>query len=245
MSDCFSFSPIARVVSPYRQKFAIPRQPGLVTQAKGKLLLLPPWNGEECLRGLTQMSHIWVVFVFHQHIGAEAKALVRPPRLGGNRKVGVFSTRSTFRPNPIGLSVLCLDGMGCEDGQWYLSVSGLDLLHDTPILDIKPYIPYADSIPDAEAGFAREAPSLSVQSVSFEEHATHQISEAQRQLASSGEDIDFRELVVSVLQQDPRPAYKRGQDEGALYGMTLYDWEIRWRSTATGFVVFSVLPTSD
>lgn len=158
MINAITFSPIAKVSSPYKEKFAIPRQPGLVSEAKGQLLLLPPYNQESYVRGLEQMTHIWVLFVFDQHLGIEPKALVRPPRLGGNKKIGVFASRSTFRPNPIGLSVLQLEGITCKQAQWSIDVCGLDLLDGTPVLDIKPYIPYADCISEAQSGYAMYAP---------------------------------------------------------------------------------------
>lgn len=171
MIDRFEFQSIGRVHSPYKEKFAIPRQPGLVSAAKGHIALLGDCNREEILRGIEGFSHIWLSFVFHQAIKEDWKPMVRPPRLGGNQKVGVFASRSPFRPNPIGLSVVKLDGiekqtLNNQASQWRVNFSGGDLLDGTPILDIKPYIPYADALPDATGGFASCAPNNKI-SVNF------------------------------------------------------------------------------
>ena len=150
---------IARVESPYTEKFAIPRQPGIVSSAKGKVHFCNEYNNAELVRDLTQFTHVWIVFVFHQTQAQGWKSLVRPPRLGGNKKTGVLATRSNFRPNPIGMSVVQLDDVTIEkNGDVVLEVSGLDILDGTPVVDIKPYIPYCDALHNANAGFAQESP---------------------------------------------------------------------------------------
>jgi len=147
-------TPIATVSSCYRTKFGIPRQPGLVSSAVGEIIMLPPYNQREAFRGIEAFSHIWVTFLFHLTQRSTWSPLVRPPRLGGNVKVGVFGTRATHRPNSIGLSVVRLLGVDSSPGRVALRVSGLDLVDGTPVLDIKPYLPYADIVPEATSGFA-------------------------------------------------------------------------------------------
>jgi tRNA-Thr(GGU) m(6)t(6)A37 methyltransferase TsaA len=150
----FSLSPIGTIHSCYGEKFGIPRQPGLVKSATATLELLPPYNSPDALRGLDGFSHLWVIFLFHQSTRNQWKATVRPPRLGGNERVGVFASRSNFRPNPIGLSVVEL--LTVEGTQLHLG--GGDFLDGTPVLDIKPYLPYADCIPSATGAFATRTP---------------------------------------------------------------------------------------
>jgi tRNA (adenine37-N6)-methyltransferase len=193
---------IARVLSPYKEKFAIPRQPGIVTAATGKVVLLNKANNVELVRGLEQFSHIWLVFVFHATKQQGWKPLVRPPRLGGNKKMGVLSTRSTFRPNPIGMSVVRLEKITYNNKQVELHISGLDLLDQTPIVDIKPYVPYSDAIVDAQAGFAQVQPSDS-KVVSFSEHALQVLQNVIQEYPN------LQRLIEQVLAQDPRPAYKQ------------------------------------
>ncbi|MGL4678266.1 MAG: tRNA (N6-threonylcarbamoyladenosine(37)-N6)-methyltransferase TrmO, partial [Plesiomonas shigelloides] len=161
--ETLTLTPIGVIQSPYKEKFAVPRQPGLVQDGNGELRLLPPYNQPDAVRGLEQFSHIWLVFVFHQTQEQGWRPTVRPPRLGGNERLGVFATRSTFRPNPIGLSKVELRGIKVHGGEVYLELGSLDLVDGTPILDIKPYLPYVDSEPEARAGFAQEAPQSDMQ----------------------------------------------------------------------------------
>ena len=158
----FTFAPIGVIHSCFKEKFGIPRQPGLVPAARAVLELLPPYNRAEAVRGLEGFSHIWVSFVFHACLDAPWKPTVRPPRLGGNRRLGVFATRSTHRPNPIGLSAVELERIETGPGRVLLHLKGADLMDGTPVLDIKPYLPYSDVIPGATGGFAAEAPARSV-----------------------------------------------------------------------------------
>lgn len=145
-----SVSPIGYIRSCFMEKFAIPRQPLLAPAARGTLELLPPFDQVEALEGLEQVSHVWLLFLFHQALEDKPRLKVRPPRLGGNRSLGVFATRATHRPNGIGQSVVRLEGF--EAGRLWLS--GIDLLDGTPVLDIKPYVPYADAVADARNGIA-------------------------------------------------------------------------------------------
>ncbi len=213
---------IGRVESPFKEKFAIPRQPGLVNVANGKVILTGDANNADLVKELEQFSHIWLLFVFH---GTEAqgwKPLVRPPRLGGNKKMGVLATRSTFRPNPIGMSVVELTSVEVSNQQVILHISGIDLLDQTPIVDIKPYIPYSDALPDAIAGFAQIQPEINL-SVIFSQ--TAQLSLKHYELEYAG----LAQLIEQVLAQDPRPAYKRGKVDDKVYGMSLYDLNIEWQ----------------
>jgi len=228
----FNFEAIGVIHSPYREKFGIPRQPGLV-DAEATLELLAPYNRPEAVKGLEGFSHIWLTFVFHGVKRSEWKPTVRPPRLGGNERVGVFASRSTHRPNPLGLSVVELSGIDCREGKVTLRLKGADLLDGTPVLDIKPYIPYADSIEGARGGFADSMPAADLP-VIFSADAE------ERCLALSADYPQLRELIRGVLAQDPRPAYQAGQEAGRVYGVRLYDFNIRFRMTDAGVEVLAI-----
>jgi len=236
-NDKIEFDIIGRVNSPYKEKFAIPRQPGLVSSAKGSISLSGDANNAELVRELAQFSHIWVLFVFHGTQEQGWKPLVRPPRLGGNKTIGVLATRSTFRPNPIGMSVVKLESIDIKDKQVILHISAIDLLDETPIVDIKPYVPYSDSIPHANAGFAQAQPCSDLQ-VTFNEQA---------QVALTKYNKDFPELTLfieQVLAQDPRPAYKHNKHDDKIYGMNLHDLNIKWRmQSLTSIEVIDITPT--
>lgn len=218
----FQFDSIGVIQSPYQEKFAIPRQPNLVSAAKGKVILVGAANNSELVRDIEQFSHLWLLFIFHGTQEQGWKPLVRPPRLGGNKKTGVLATRTTFRPNPIGMSVVKLDKVTTIKQQTVLYISGLDLLHGTPIVDIKPYVPYSDAIIDAKAGFAQQQPDAGLKVV-FSEQAQNDLS---RHLHEYSELALF---IEQVLAQDPRPAYKQGEVDDKVYGMSLYDLNITWR----------------
>lgn len=202
---------IGFIRSPYREKFAIPRQPGLV-RLPAVLELVPPYDRAEAVRGLEGFSHLWLIFLFHATAAQGWKPTVRPPRLGGNARLGVFATRSTFRPNPLGLSVVELTGIRCEHGV-SLDLLGADLLDGTPVLDIKPYLPYADAIPEARAGFASEPPTARLQVEFAAEPAA--VLQPQPQL---------RDWLSQVLSLDPRPAYKSGRD--GHFAVQLFDYDV-------------------
>jgi len=212
---------IAKVNSPYKEKFAIPRQPGLVSAAKGSITLLNNVNVIEVIRGLEQYSHIWLLFIFHGTHEQGWKPLVRPPRLGGNKKLGVLATRSTFRPNPIGMSVVKLENISVDNKQVTLNISGLDLLDGTPILDIKPYVPYSDSITEAQAGFAQTSPHNDL-TITFKESVERHLQTYQQK------HPELSLLITQVLAQDPRPAYKKDKKDNNIYGIRLYDFNIKW-----------------
>lgn len=220
MKNSFQFNVVGFIRSPYKQKFAIPRQPGLIPDAKGELKLVPPYASPDMLRGIEAFSHLWLLFVFHETAEKGWSPLVRPPRLGGNIRKGVFATRATFRPNPIGLSVVKLEGIRHDPDGAVLLISGLDLVDGTPIVDIKPYLPYADALPEAHGGFADAAPTTDM-TVSFSAAA---LAFCQQQTAYP----QLKNLIEQVLKQDPRPSYKKQRESEQSYGMTLYNFNIKW-----------------
>lgn len=225
-----TIDPIAILHSPFHDKFAVPRQPGLAPAARGYLQLLPPFDREEALKGIEQYSHLWLIFDFH--LVPEDKSLqptVRPPRLGGNERIGVFASRSPFRPNRLGLSVVKLDGIDYRDGRPGLKLSGVDLVDGTPIYDIKPYLPYVDQISTATAGqFAK--PPARTRNVRFSPEALEQLTPYR------AEHPELTDLISQTLALDPRPGYRQGENGGE-FGMTLYDVNIRWREEEAGPLV--------
>jgi len=228
-----SVSPVGYLRSCFQEKFAIPRQSRLAPAARGVVELLPPFDQPQAVEGLEQVSHIWLLFLFHQTLEQQPRLRVRPPRLGGNQRVGVFATRSTHRPNGIGQSVVTLDRV--EAGR--LWVSGIDLLDGTPILDIKPYVPYADSLPEAHNHMASAAPVLL--EVLWSEAALQQAQcEAQRLTEP------LVALIEQCLAQDPRPAYS-SPDPERRYGTRFWDVEVAWHyPSAQQIRVLEVRPTT-
>ncbi|WP_300672458.1 tRNA (N6-threonylcarbamoyladenosine(37)-N6)-methyltransferase TrmO [Desulfoluna sp.] len=220
-------TPIGTVHSCFTEKFGVPRQPGIVTEATGTIELLAPYNRSEAVRDLDGFSHLWIIFLFNRSARGEWKPMVRPPRLGGNKKVGVFASRSNFRPNPIGLSVVRLLSVSDEKGKILIHVKGLDILDGTPVLDIKPYIPYVDAIDDATGGFAPEKPEPRL-SVTFAPEA-----ELALQGLSETAYPNLRDLIAGVVEQDPRPAYYDAKKKDASFGFCLWDLNIRWKAQGT------------
>jgi len=222
----FNFSPIGIISSCYKEKFGIPRQPGLVPAAKAELILDEQF-GEECVRGLEGFSHIWLSFVFSETQAQGWKPMVRPPRLGGNAKVGVFASRSTFRPNALGLSAVELVKIDTQSSNISLHLVGCDLLDGTPVLDIKPYLPYADIIPNAKGAFAQNRPEALLE-VSFSDDALTQCEQFSKRL-----DCDLIVLITQILQLDPRPSYqrlnKKIENNNRIYAMKLYDFDLKWQ----------------
>lgn len=227
--EAFHLRPIGIIESDFPDKFGIPRQPGLATAAQATLVLVPPFDDPLAVRGLMAFSHLWLTFVFHlspeQGAPARWRPLVRPPRLGGNTKVGVFASRSTHRPNRLGLSLVELVEIDTARGV-RLRLRGADLVDGTPVLDIKPYLPWAESRPEARAGFAPETPPTLAVNLS---------PEAEAVLARRPDGDSLRELIIQVLAQDPRPAYRTGA-EARVYGVRLRDVDVRFqaRIDATG-----------
>jgi len=217
----FAFEPIGVIRSCFREKFGIPRQSGLVPAARATLELRPPYAQLAAVRGLEDFSHLWLLFVFHGLPEGRWQPTVRPPRLGGNRRLGVFATRSPFRPNPLGLSAVRLEQIAVDSGRIMLHLAGVDLLDGTPVLDVKPYVPYADCLPTATGGFAPVAPNAELV-VEFSPQAAA--------FCANWPHDDLRELITQILRQDPRPAYAREPGDAALqsYGMKLYDFDVKW-----------------
>jgi len=228
-----TIEPIAKVHSPFREKFGVPRQPGLVPAAEGWLEFLPEFASEEALRGIEEFSHLWLIFVFDQVLGEGWQATVRPPRLGGNIRQGVFATRSPYRPNHLGLS--CVRNLGIERRRNLLGVriGGLDLVDGTPVVDIKPYLLYTDAVLEASGGRFQSRPQPELQVV-FTPDAEAQCLWQRRH------HPDLKELITQVLQQDPRPAYqKTGADRA--YGISLYDLNVRWQVDGKTIRVLEIL----
>lgn len=218
-------TPIGILHSPFSEKFGIPRQSAGLTDISGYITLTPPYDDINGFRGIDTFSHLWIVFQFHQSVEQTQSysPLIRPPRLGGNDKMGVFASRSSFRPNNIGLSLVKFDKIERFQGETRLHIKGVDCLSGTPVLDIKPYVAYADSQPDALSGYASDTPQARL-TVEFCSDLP----------ALSEEHL---ELIKQVISLDPRPAYHQlsayqSQHPHKMYHLRLYDLEI-------GFIVES------
>ena len=206
---------IARIRSDFPTKFGIPRQSGLVEELRAKVVFEPEYRNPDALRGLEDFSHIWLIWQFSQAVREGWSPTVRPPRLGGNARMGVFATRSPFRPNPIGLSCVRLVRLEQDrDLGPVLVVAGADLMDGTPIYDIKPYLPYADCKPQATGGFASQPKEPSLQ-VEIPEPLLERVPR------------EKREALLGVLAQDPRPQYQN--DPQRIYGMAFGELEVRFR----------------
>jgi tRNA-Thr(GGU) m(6)t(6)A37 methyltransferase TsaA len=218
-----TLDPIGIVRTCFGGKFAVPRQPGLCPSAWGKLVFHEACRSPEAIRGIDGFSHLWLIFGFHETAAQGWKPTVRPPRLGGNRRVGVFASRSTFRPNALGLSLVRLEGIDTAAADApVLLLGGLDLIDGTPVYDIKPYLPYAESIPDAAAGFASgEIPRLKIELA----------DEAAEIFSSLPERAQA--VIREALALDPRPAVQ-AEDSGRVFGANLCGRDVRF--TITGGV---------
>mgnify|MGYP004509842479 FL=1 len=209
-----SIKVIARIRSDFPEKFGIPRQSGLVPELRAKIVFEPEFRNADALRGIEGFSHLWLIWQFSAAVRDTWSPTVRPPRLGGNERMGVFATRSPFRPNAVGLSCVKLEGVAQEDGLGsVLIVSGADLMDGTPIYDIKPYLPYADAHPEARGGFAPAAKE------------TIRVECAPELLESVPERQ--RAALLGVLAQDPRPQYQ--DDPARVYGMSFGGWDVKFR----------------
>jgi tRNA-Thr(GGU) m(6)t(6)A37 methyltransferase TsaA len=222
MAECkqFTLDAIGIIRSCYKEKFGIPRQPALVS-SPASIEMEAAYSQDEAFRELESFSHIWVVFIFNGVANQSWHPTVRPPRLGGNKRVGVFASRSMFRPNPIGLSVVELKSIERKDNKIILNIIGGDFLDLTPVLDIKPYIPYSDSISTANAGYANDAPEISL-NVVYSDKATQQIKNHTHAYPK------LEKLITEILQQDPRPAYQKNKLNKNEFGMKLYEFDLQW-----------------
>ena len=217
---------IARMKSDFTTKFGIPRQSGLVDTVQSTIIFEPEFRNSDALRGLDAFSHLWIIWQFSEAVKKDWSPTVRPPRLGGNTRIGVFATRSPFRPNSLGLSSVKI--LGIEHTAQYgtvIHVSGADLMDGTPIFDIKPYIPYADCHPEAVGGFTETADSF-ILGVNFPSDLLAKIPETKRQ------------ALIDVLTHDPRPSYH--QDSDRIYGMTYGGMNIRFQVQNSVLTVCSV-----
>ncbi|MDP0562780.1 MAG: tRNA (N6-threonylcarbamoyladenosine(37)-N6)-methyltransferase TrmO [Candidatus Endonucleobacter sp. (ex Gigantidas childressi)] len=228
----FQFQQLGIIHSCYREKFGIPRQAGIVTAAESELELLSPFHQENLIRGLEGFSHIWVIFVFHKTMNEGWRATVRPPRLNGRQRMGVFATRSTHRPNSIGISAIALKGIRRGNSKLILELGGADLLDGTPVIDIKPYLPYADVIPDALNGFASQP--ITTTNIFFSDHAEN-ISKCYEK--NTGRQLIT--LIKQVLAQDPRPAYLRNTTNRR-HHIALWDIHVIWESREDFFLVIDI-----
>lgn len=215
----YSIEPIGFIESPYKEKFAVPRQPSLVPAARSRVRLVGAANSPEAVRGIEQFSHLWLLFLFDQNLSAGWKPTVRPPRLGGNERIGVFASRATFRPNGIGMSAVEVKGVSKQGDQIYLDLGNVDLVDGTPIVDIKPYIPYSDAIVEAKGGYADDEPNKSL--VTF-------APQAQAALANRPDNNYVVTVIEQVLAQDPRPAYKKGKPDNKEYAVNLFDLNVKF-----------------
>lgn len=218
--------PVARIQSDFPEKFGIPRQSGLVDSLVARVIFESEYRVMDAVRGLEDFSHIWLIWEFSESVRDTWSPTVRPPRLGGNIRMGVFATRSPFRPNPIGLS--CVKLLTVEQDSKLgpiLIVSGADLMDGTPIYDIKPYIPYADCHPGAFGGFTTKI-EMEPLTISFPNDLLCIIAEEKRQ------------ALIGVLEQDPRPRYQKDPDR--VYGLSFSDYEVRFRVEENVLTVMSV-----
>ena len=211
--ETFPVKVIAKIENDFTEKFGIPRQSGLAESFVSRIVFEPEYRNDDALRGIEGFSHLWLIWQFSQAIREDWSPTVRPPRLGGNTRLGVFATRSPFRPNPLGLSSVRLLGTEKTENGTVLLVAGADLMNGTPIFDIKPYIPYCDSHKDATGGFTDTAGDFLLQVDFPEEHLSKLPKEKQAGL-------------LEVLSHDPRPSYQNDPDR--IYGLTFGTWDIRF-----------------
>ena len=229
MSEELRIVPIAHIRTDFPSKFGVPRQAGIADELQGTIVFEPEFRVEEALRGISEFSHLWLIWGFSENSGKPWTPTVRPPRLGGNVRMGVFATRSPFRPNGLGLS--CVRLLSVEKSPSLgsvLLVSGADMVDGTPIYDIKPYLPYADCLPDAAGGFAPDEGKLLT--VDFPGYLLYSIPEEKR----AG--------LLSVLAHDPRPQYQ--EDPERIYGMGFAGRYIRFRVESQTLHVTEITPES-
>ena len=228
MRQEFLMKPIAHIRSDFSSKFGVPRQSGLVDTLEALVIFEPEYRSSDALRGLEGFSHLWLIWVFHQAIRERWSPTVRPPRLGGNARLGVFATSSPFRPNPIALSAVALTGIEDADEGPVLRIRGADLVDGTPILDLKPYLPYADCLPQAQGGFAGSSPAGEVLKVHFPPHLLNRVP------------LERRNALQEVLALDPRPRYQDCPQR--VYGFGFAGLEIRFSVEGDRLTVRDVIP---
>ncbi|WP_207061254.1 tRNA (N6-threonylcarbamoyladenosine(37)-N6)-methyltransferase TrmO [Motiliproteus sp. SC1-56] len=230
-----TLTPIGTLRSCFKEKFGIPRQPGLAQAATAILELDGDYAHPDAVRGLEECSHVWVLFLFSEHLERGWTPLVRPPRSGGAKR-GVFATRATFRPNPIGMSAVRLERIEVHEGRARLHLSGVDILDGTPVLDIKPYLPYADSLPQAAYSYAPDGEGL--------EQPVNYSDQARDLLQGHPDGAQLQQLIEEVLRCDPRPTYRRRETDDRLYGTLLHEFNVRWSIDAAAIRVESIEPAA-
>ena len=226
----FEIKKIAQIHNDFPSKFGIPRQSGIADALKATIIFEPEYRDANAVRGLEGFSHIWLIWQFSKAVGKIWSPTVKPPRLGGNTRMGVFATRSPFRPNRLGLSVVKLIKVINQNNKITLQIEGADLVDGTPIIDIKPYIKFVDSIENAQSGFAKEAPQKLV--VNFTDIALEKINNTKIP--------QFKELIIDVLSQDPRPSYKKNETSDRVYGVLLYNINVLWKVKNNEIIVIDL-----
>lgn len=222
MIRVMEIEPIARVETCYTDKFGVPRQPGLVKGAWGRVIFEEAYRGENFIRGIEGFSHLWLVFHFHLASPKAGKGTVRPPRLGGNERMGVFATRAPYRPNGLGLSVVELVGVDYKHPEGpVLEIRGADLVSGTPLYDLKPYVPFCDSVVDAQGGFVDGEP-VRMKVVWATEIMISDVSKG---------------LIEETISLDPRPAYQSSEQRE--YGCRIDGYEVKWRVAASEAHIFA------
>ena len=222
----YEMKPIARIYTDFPDKFGIPRQSGIVKELKGRVVFEPPYRDYRAVKELSEYSHIWLLWLFSRSEREEWSPTVRPPRLGGNTRVGVFATRSPYRPNPIGMSAVKLDRVVVDEGLGpVLEVSGIDIVDGTPILDIKPYLSFADSYPNAVCGFADRLYGRSLK-VIIPDSISKTIPD------------DLTATLRGLLAEDPRPRYQN--DPERVYGFAFSKYEVKFKVDGAVLTVISV-----
>ena len=221
---------IAKIRTDFKEKFGIPRQSGLVDSLRARIVFEPEYRVREALRGIEDFSHVWLIWEFSEAKRETWSPTVRPPRLGGNKRMGVFATRSPFRPNPLGLSSVNLIGIEHSESEGdVLIVSGADLMDGTPIYDIKPYLPFTDCHPDARGGFADEKKAYEAEVIIPE-------------TVTAGIDKSRIKEIRDLLREDPRPSYR--DDEEREYGMSYAGLEISFKATGSTIEVVEIKKTN-
>ena len=225
MMQELTFKIIARIKSDFHEKFGIPRQSGLAQSLRATICFEPEFRNADALRGLEGFSHLWIMWIFSENIRSTWSPTVRPPRLGGNKRLGVFATRSSFRPNPVALSCVKIERIDLDTPEGpKIVVSGADLMDGTPIVDIKPYLPYTDAHPEAVGGFAE-----AVRQIKVHVKPSEQLNKLPK---------EKRSALIEVLEQDPRPAYQH--DPKRVYGFPFAEYEVKFKVAGNELEIVSI-----
>lgn len=240
----YQMTPIAFVESPFKDKYGVPRQPILADNVQGKIKFVKDPDLVTAIKMLEGYSHLWVVFIFHSHGGKNWKPSIRPPKLGGRKKVGVLASRSPHRPNPIGISVVKIEEIISKDkDSLEILISGIDLVDGTPVLDVKPYLPYTDALPDAHVGWS--SGEIKKHPVQFSKAAIDFIHTLKSQ-------SKIQESIKQILEIDPRPAYQQREKpidekktQGLSYGIEIAGYEVKYRIQDFGIYVFDIFIPED